>query len=230
MLDNFTFTLYEIFGYLIPGSVALAGFGLIYWALFMPTMPMDIATFQPGLGTWVVMLGGSYILGHAAQGVGNKLLRGVETAALEMKSSPLIRDTAFRCAAKILATDAKDLEARWVYRVLDEYSVQAGQPGDRDMFIYREGFYRGLCIALSFLAITLIVRATFPGTSIKFAHWTHIVSRTELALTTLFLVGLAALFLQRYRRYAEYRVTRAALAALVLTQSHDRKASVGQHA
>ena len=164
MLDNFTFTLYEIFGYLMPGSLALAGFAVIYWALFIPCVPLGVATFTPGVGTWVIVLAGCYILGHAAQAVGNKLLRFVEKKALEMKGAPLLRKSAFDSAAKILGMEVKDLEARWVYRVLDEYAVQSGQPGDRDMFIYREGFYRGTCISLFFFSAALFARSdTFGG-------------------------------------------------------------------
>jgi hypothetical protein len=54
------------------------------------------------------------------------------------------------CRAKDLAgiKAPGDLTLRWAVRVLDEYSVQNGKPGDRDVFVYREGFYRGCAIAL----------------------------------------------------------------------------------
>jgi len=216
MLSNFAFTLYEIFGYLMPGSLAFAGFAVIYWALFVPDIPLGVADFAPGIGTWVVVVVGGYILGHAVQAVGNIALRRVEKKVIEMGDAPLLRKSAVDSASRIFGADAKDIEPRWAYRILDEYAVQKGQPGDRDMFIYREGFYRGTCVALLFLAASLILRAAISGTSIQFWHWKMTVSATEL-LTTAFLIGgLGWLFLRRYRRFAEYRMTRAVLSALVL--------------
>jgi len=217
MLNNFTFTLYEIFGYLVPGSVTLTGFAIIYWAAFNPTAQLW-AGFDPGVGVWALLLSGCYILGHAAQAVGNKLFRQVEKKALEMKSNPLLRESAFQHAARIFDVDIKSLDARWVYRVLDELAVQNGQPGDRDMFIYREGFYRGTCVGLFFLALSLIVRAAVPGTVLKCTYWTLALSQRELVFTSLIVCGLGWLFFQRYCRFTEYRVTRAVLSALVLLQ------------
>ena len=218
MLSNFAFTLYEIFGYLIPGSLSFGGFVTLYWALFNSHGPMRVASFDPDVGAWAVGLAACYILGHASQAVGNKVLRGVEKKALEMESSPNIRQLAWEAAASLLGLDIKDIKAKWVYRVLDEYAIQNGVAGDRDMFIYREGFYRGTCIALFFVTACLAVRAFIPGTSIVFACWTLDVTWYESTVTLLVSAGVALLFLQRYRRFVEYRVTRAALAALVLMQ------------
>ena len=214
MLGNFAFTLYEVFGYLLPGGVALLGFMLLYWAAFVPTLPLRIAAFQPGLGTWATIAVASYVLGHAAQAMGNKLLRNVEKDALAMGG--WLRERALQAAAQLLDVPASQLESRWVYRVLDEYAVQTGQAGDRDMFIYREGFYRATCIALFFLSIALLVRLAVPGTSIQFRMWLFPVSRWQIMATAAIAAWLGWLFFQRYKRFTEYRVTRAALSALVL--------------
>jgi len=218
MVSNFAFTLYEIFGYLMPGSLAFAGFAVIYWALFVPDIPLGVAAFAPGIGTWVLVIAGGYILGHAVQAVGNMILRQVEKNAIEMGNAPLLRKSALESASKLFGVDAKDMEPRWAYRILDEYAVQKGQSGDRDMFIYREGFYRGTCIALFFLALSLILRSAISGTSIQLWHWRMAVSAVELVTTALLIGFLGWLFLRRYRRFAEYRVTRAVLSALVLLQ------------
>jgi hypothetical protein len=216
MLENFTFTLYEIFGYLLPGSVALLGLILLYWALFVPRVPLGIASFQPGLGTWTLLVVVSYVLGHAVQALGNKLLRSVEASALAMRSAGWMSERAQQVAAELIGIPAKEIQSNWVYRVLDEYTVQTGKPGDRDMFIYREGFYRGACIALFCLSAALLVRMVFPGTSVQFSKWLFLVSFWQLLLTAAITGGLGWLFFQRYKRFAEYRVTRAVLAALVI--------------
>jgi hypothetical protein len=203
MLENFAFTLYEIFGYLFSGAMGLLGLMLLYWALFVPKVPLGIATFQPGFGTWTVIVVVSYVLGHASQAAGNIFLRSIERQS----------------AAELTGVPADHLQPHWIYRILDEYAVQNGKPGDRDMFIYREGFYRGTCISLFFLAATLLVRGTFPGTSIQFTRWLLPVSTVQLLTTAGICAGLALLFLKRYRRFTEYRITRAVLSALVLQKA-----------
>jgi hypothetical protein len=218
MVSNFAFTLYEIFGYLMPGSLALAGFAVVYWALFVPDIPLGVSAFAPDIATWALVIAGGYVLGHAVQAIGNLILRQVERKAIEMANAPLLRKSALDSASKIFGVEPKDIEPRWAFRILDEYTVQKGQSGDRDMFLYREGFYRGTCIALFFLAASLILRSAISGASIQFWHWRMSVSVTELVTTALLIGGLGWLFLRRYRRFAEYRVTRAILSALVLQQ------------
>ncbi|MGP8141060.1 MAG: hypothetical protein ACLQBU_04240 [Terriglobales bacterium] len=101
-------------------------------------------------------------------------------------------------------------------RALDEYSVQAGELGDREIFVYREGFYRGTSIACFFLSIALLVRACVPGASIQFTKGLFYISTVELLLTAFIISGIGRMFVRRYRRFADYRITRAVLAALVL--------------
>jgi hypothetical protein len=219
MLENFAFTLYEIFGYLFSGAMGLLGLMLLYWALFVPKVPLGIATFQPGFGTWTVIVVVSYVLGHASQAAGNIFLRSIERRALSMHKDAWMRERSRQSAAELTGVPADHLQPHWIYRILDEYAVQNGKPGDRDMFIYREGFYRGTCISLFFLAATLLVRGTFPGTSIQFTRWLLPVSTVQLLTTAGICAGLALLFLKRYRRFTEYRITRAVLSALVLQKA-----------
>jgi uncharacterized membrane protein YjjP (DUF1212 family) len=110
---------------------------------------------------------------------------------------------------------------------LDEYSVQTGKPGDRDTFIYREGFYRGTSIALFVLSAAVLVRVAIPGSSIQFTKWLFCVSIWQGLLTAFIAAALALLFFQRYRRFAEYRVTRAVLAALIIQKLPNKATTSG---
>ncbi len=216
MLGNFAFTLYELFGYLVPGSLGLLSLTFLYWSLFVPQVPLGVGSFQPGFGTWAAIVVISYIIGHAVQALGNKLLRGVERSAYAMQADAWMRERARTVASEIVDTNVSSLEARWVYRILDEYATQNAKPGDRDMFIYREGFYRGTCIALFFLTLALVVRTAVPGSAIKFSNWLYSIRWWELLATAFISAGLGCLFFQRYRRFTEYRVTRAILSALIV--------------
>jgi hypothetical protein len=224
---NFAFTLYEVFGYVLPGGVALLGFVILGWALFVPKVPLGVADFQPGLVTWTAIVVSSYLLGHAFQALGNLLLGRIEKSAVRMTGARWLHDCARRTAAELLQVSVEDVEPRWMYRVLDEYALQEGNPGDRDIFVYREGFYRGAAIALFFLALTLLIRLAAPGTSIRFSKWLFPVSSWQLGATALVLGLLGWLFLRRYKRFVDYRVTRAVLAALVIRNSPKRESKKG---
>ena len=218
MTGTLAFTLYEVFGYLLPGAVALHGIFVLYWAFFTPRVPLGFATYQPGLVTWTALVVASYLLGHAVQGLANMLLKGAEDAALSSSGTApqWMRERAAQLAGTLLAIGSVEVTPGWVVRTLDEYSVQAGELGDRDMFVYREGFYRGTSIALFSLSVALLVRAWIPGASIQFTKGLFYISTVELLLTALITSGIGRMFVRRYRRFAEYRITRAVLAALVL--------------
>ncbi len=202
----------------MPGAITLHGILVLYWAFFVPRVPLGFATYQPGLVTWAALVVASYLLGHAVQGVANVVLKGVEDAALSSSGTApqWMRERAAQLAGKLLAVGLVEIKPGWVVRTLDEYSVQAGELGDRDIFVYREGFYRGTSIALFFLSVALLVRAWIPGASIQFTKGLFYISTVELLFTALITSGIGRMFVRRYRRFAEYRVTRAVLAALVL--------------
>src|SRR5438445_169723 len=205
MLENFAFTLYEIFGYLLPGGLALVGISLLFWAVFVPRLPLGIATFQPGLVTWTAIVFTSYLLGHAVQAVGNLLLNGAEDDALGVNGTlpEEIRKRAADLSAKLLTLNSEKLSPVWIFKALDEQSVQTDKTGDRDMFVYREGFYRGGAIALFFLTVTLLVRSWFPGSSIQFTKGVFYISHGQFLTTALIIAVVGRLFVRRYRRFAE---------------------------
>jgi len=214
-MEKLSFTLYEIFGYLLPGGIVFIAIVVLYWAFFVPTVPLGIATFQVGLVTWVAVIVTSYIMGHAAQAVANKCFRGVEK--LVLASQPTwMSERAGQAASEILKVDPKELGAKWIITALDEYTIQAGKTGDRDLFVYREGFYRGTTLSLFFLGAAMLVRMLFPGASIMFTKGLFHISWFELLTTSAVISGTGYLFLGRYKRFAEYRITHAIMSALAL--------------
>jgi len=218
MLSNFVFTLYELLGYLLPGAVALVGFSVVEWALFFPAVPLRIGADQANMVTGTCVVLGSYILGHAVQAIGNLFWSGAEAAVLDVKKGnapPWMKENAQRAALDLLNTDSHQLEPRWIFRALDEYMCRTGETGDRDMFVYREGFYRGTAIALLLISVALAVRMCIPGCSIQLNKDVFCVSRWEIVFNLLISAGIAVLFVRRYRRFAEYRVTHAVMAGLI---------------
>jgi hypothetical protein len=218
MLGNFTFTLYEVFGYLLPGSSMFLAFALFYWSLFIPAAPLGLASLKPDLLSWTVVSLTSYVLGHAAQALGNVFFHGIESSLLDIDrgSAPQwMRKSAEDSARRILKVVSHKVEPTWTFRALDEYALQNGKSGDRDIFVYREGFYRGTALSLFILSSSFLVRMFIP-VSLVFANGVVHVARSALFLTALITAGVGYLFVRRYRRFAEYRISRAVLAALIV--------------
>lgn len=219
MVGNLAFTLYEVFGYLLPGGITFIAFAVLYWASFVARMPLGIADFQAGLVTWVAVTITSYVLGHAVQGVGNICFHGMEGSVLDSEngSAPLwMRECARKAAAGILDVGADDqIESRWLFRVLDEFALQSCKDGDREIFVYREGFYKGTSLSLFLLSAALLVRMVVPGACISFTKGPFQILWYEVLVTAAIVGGVAFIFVRRWQRFADYRITRAVLAALV---------------
>jgi hypothetical protein len=69
-------TLYDVFGYLLPGAVLVAALATVAWAVYFPHEPLSFSL--PGAEAWVVLLAIAYIAGHMAQGLSNQLLKLLE--------------------------------------------------------------------------------------------------------------------------------------------------------
>lgn len=220
VLGNVAFTLYEIVGYFVPGGIAFVACLIFYWTIFAPKTPLGIAAFRPAALPALAIALGCYVLGHAVQAIGNKWFRSVEKAILDSEkgSAPAwLRECARQIAIRVVgAGPNQHFEPSWLFRVLDEYGLQYCKSGDRDVFVYREGFYRGVSISLFFLSAAVLIRLAVPGAALSLSQGLFRISFLQL-LVTFTLVGLLACLLRtRYRRFAEYRVTRAVLSAAVV--------------
>lgn len=220
VLGNVAFTLYEIVGYFVPGSIAFLACLIFYWTIFSPKTPLGIAGFHPAALASLVIALGCYVLGHAVQAIGNRWFRSVEKSILDLDKGTApawLREGARQTAAGVVGADRHQrFEPSWLFRILDEYALQHGRSGDREVLVYREGFYRGVSISLFFLSAALLLRLAVPGASLLLSEGLFRISFLQL-LVTLVLVGLIACLLRtRYRRFAEYRVTRAVISAAVL--------------
>jgi hypothetical protein len=218
-------TLYEIFGYLIPGAVFTAGLSLVFWAIFYPTDRVDIDLKTPEIwGSFLVL---SYIAGHVAQGVTNLLVAyypSVENA-LFSDGSDFPKTLVEACRAKVkelTGADAASMSGGWIYRVCDSALVKSGKIGDRDLFVYREGFYRGTFLGMISLVVgflSMIARIWDSKTQI---------GNMDLTIGRLLFFAviacLSAIMLwRRYWRFAAYRATNALIGALIVELKADKQ-------
>ena|ERR1700704_1195200 len=220
MIDKIQLTLYEIFGYLLPGAIGTTAVAIFYWGACLPHAIFPVYKVHPDTIGWAVLTGISYLFGHLAQGLGTKYLKGAEKTALEngeIVPSAIVSSAKVR-AATIAGVRSEDIDSVSLFRLADEYALQKGALGDREVFVYREGFYKGCTVALALLSIALLVRSFLETTAVGFPTYTYYVSPIQLLTAALVAAVASRLCRQRFKRFGIYRVSRAVFAFLVLSK------------
>jgi len=71
MIKDIEITLYEIFGYLIPGAFFGLGLTILYWTLYEPSFVCKFVSLSNQ--EVVLFVFAFYMIGHVAQSVGNNV-------------------------------------------------------------------------------------------------------------------------------------------------------------
>ncbi len=227
MFKELQITLYDIFGYLLPGSIILMAFALLFWSLFWPSAPLALTANVP---TWVAigLVFSAYLAGHLGQGIGNFLeklpnvkRRLENNIPLPTELGGLVRDAvAVRFGEQTRSLNTKDLAL-----LCDQALVYAGSPGDREVFVYREGFYRGNCVALAFLGLTLLLRMVCSPAVIMLGNARVEIYRGQL-IAAVVIAGFGSwLSFIRYLRFGAHKNSTCLTRFLALSteSSHDKK-------
>ena len=193
------FTLYDVIGHLVPGLLALL-------ALEVLAAGSDVAvgvSLPSDLAGWCALLLLGYVVGHIVQGATGLLIR--RPTALSRVD---VSDALVRAAREKLRATGITVEEGEVLPAVD--GLQVPYP-DRDIFVARQGFYRGM---LGVAALT-----AFVGLLCGILHWEPRVGGRTLTRGQMLVLGVAGfalvfLFLHRYRRFVRYEVV-GGLAALV---------------
>jgi hypothetical protein len=100
---------------------------------------------------------------------------------------------------------AKLLKPKELLMLCDQALVHAASLGEREIFVYREGFYRGTSVALAFLGSALILRLVWSPAVFTLTSRSIELHRGALALAA-GLAGLGSwLSFQRYLRFARHK-------------------------
>jgi len=93
---------------------------------------------------------------------------------------------------------------------LCEAVAQGGASGDdRDMYIYREGFYRGMGFLLLTLVLALLARALIPGAAFTPGETPQPIPTTAFWFFGILCAAAALLSYERFRRFGGYKVQQA---------------------
>ena len=224
MIKDLQVTLYDVFGYIIPGVVFAAALSALFIGCFVPVL--EFATIPRGPWSAVACLVLAYICGHAAQAIGNVLSTFFpvpEDEALAPNRSgtqcpAIFVEASRKKMAEILQLSQMELSPRWFYRACDA-AAGTDRTTERDLYTYREGFYRGMTIASLLwliVAIFLLGRrwVKYPPTRLVFPHGAFEFDIGVLVFSLLLATAATYLFFVRYRRFAAYRVSAALLGFL----------------
>ena len=213
MKDNFKFTLYDVFGYLVPGSLLGVALLLFWWSAFY-TNHVAILDSNFSLPVWGLLGLISYLFGHLVQAGGNLLLDHRAKSEL-CNDMPQVFAAAQEAATRQLGSEAiQGISTSHLSAYMDEYVVQHGSLGDREMFRYREGFYRGMTISWAVLALALLVRSIAGTPSVRLLPGVLTVSVWQMCAAAAISATTAYLYYHRFLRFSEHKKRRILVAYL----------------
>ncbi|RPD43761.1 hypothetical protein DNI29_23155 [Hymenobacter sediminis] len=214
-------SLYDIFGYFLPGLVATAGLRLLLWVIVYPTKQLSITPFaEPTVLLAVAVI--AYLVGHLLHAIGNEI-----RVTRSPSTVPTPKPTGWRrifarsqVSATALALADQRIEGCFgtaflalspeeKAELLDEARVLHERVNEREVYIYREGFYRGMTVACVIVFIALLVSLRAAALTLTTEKAAYAALRSERLILTL-LVGCSAfLFWKRMLRFAYYKTSRA---------------------
>jgi hypothetical protein len=214
-MDKLSFTLYEIFGYFLPGAVGMLALAILFWAIFLPTTPLPVATTELSKLWYFGLIVLSYYAGHVLQAISRSMFKNPDDSLSEREKTDML--PVLKLAQKQIASHLGMKESEMpsdsaTARLCDAVAVQHGQLGDRDVFVYREGFYRGSFAAFILLDLALMVRCIVPGAALHFAKHDVPVPSSEWAFAIVVVTTSIIHLFQRYKHFAALRVMHGVLA------------------
>jgi len=201
-------TLYDIFGYFLPGVILVFALSILFWTLFWPASPYVIYT-EFSIPVLVIVAFIAYVAGHLAQACGNFLEKLPEAKKTIEDELPLSKELNARFREALVerfGNSAKHLSARETYQLCDQTLIHHGSLAEREIFSYREGFYRGICVSFMVLGIALIVRLFRSPVQLWVVDSPLNISYGPLILAALLSVFGAWLSFRRYLRFATLRI------------------------
>ncbi len=230
---NLRVTLYDVFGYLLPGTVFLASMLVLFWAMCIPQVPLQLITFP--IEAWALFFLLAYFCGHAAQALGNilesllsKLVRrcmildkilSVDKNALVNGLGEAVKVAAKTSVASLTKINADQITPELLYYLCDEAVAQGGATENCEIFEYREGFYRGMTVSWFLLSISLLIRVFRSDVAVILASGPEPIEGRIFFFVIIASLLTAALFFMRYHLFARHRVEAAIYGFLMLRES-----------
>jgi len=188
--------------------VASLAAALLFQAVFWPKQPLVIPV-QVSIGLCVLILSLVYLIGHIVQGIGNICERLPIVRKQLREKSPLSADLTKRIREAAVArfgAVAADLKIHELSQLCDQTLVHHGSFGEREIFTYREGFYRGCMVGFAFLSLALLVFALRTETALNLGDYLIKPGRIPTLLVSFLGACCAWIAFERFMRFGQHRI------------------------
>lgn len=243
-MKELNITLYEIFGYVLPGAIATLAVSLFFYIFTVSGTEMVLPQMSKTFLALIVIV--AYFSGHIVQTLGNMVYRNMykaEDVLLEINVSEerlgwflslercvdskffgnhnklpkdLLQSTAI-LLADIYKVAPEAISGGTMYKLCDAYVLQNGNVSEREIYTYREGFYRGLSISCFMLVVaTLCMCFLKPMTLIWINTFTIEIDFKDFLFVFLLATSGTILFYYRYKRFYNYRIAIAVTSFVAL--------------
>ena len=222
MLKDIEVTLYDIFGYLLPGCVTLVALLIIVWTICYPGKAVPMR--QPNTLICTVFLVLAYFAGHIVHAIADQLVKWFKQNHWQILDRTDCLPDGVKDATKqkivndlkLPPTDPKELDSEWLFSITDTIIGQCGNTADREIFVTRVGFYRGSLVALVVLWIALLFRVFVPISYVATTNRVIAIPGLVFSLAAMALIiGIMFLY-HRYRKFIKYRVRNVIVSFLAM--------------
>lgn len=195
------FTLYEILGYIFPGAVMMLGIYALLWN-FMPSPEQNWDSLSGW--EWGALLAIAYVVGHSVQAVTNFKIVNWKSARSEFPSD-LQSILGIRAKESVGLSPSASLKDKFVRKIAEHVVMQRGKTETRDIYIYREGYYRGMTFALFVFACGVLIHIFDSEMTLRaFGPTLNFAPSARASIGVIALV-VAYLYFKRYQRFLRYR-------------------------
>ena len=220
MWRDLKISLYDLFGYFFPGAILLIAITM--------TIPWSAKA-----DTWAVLILAAYLAGHVVQAVANIIFPSRRRIATDMKSVPkVIMDAVDDELEALLFKDslpAKKPELNDILKPFDKFLLcdtvltQKGNIENRDIFVYREGFYKGLTVSFFIFFLGLAYWLPAQELLIKMGQKPVSLPFQVLLILQICALGVTVLFYKRYVRFSQYKTNEAFYGFLAHMRTLDKE-------
>lgn len=192
-------TLYDLFGYLLPGIPTLTALAVAGWSLVEPASNPPINA--PSGVFLAVLVIGCYLMGHLAQALGNATLDHLRPWQPPAPVHALVAER-----AGILIGGPAGGEEKWLRFVRHQQGVTRPHPY-REIYTQRQGFYRGMTVGVAALAASAFLRAIFEQTAeVRWQGRPFAIPDRVLVFVGASLLVAAVLYYLRFRKFSRLRL------------------------
>jgi len=204
-MQSLRITLYEIFGYVVPGVLTLIAAFSAIWGEYFPNNTLHIIAPHYNVVVLGTLLLFAYLGGHLIQAVGNIIFTRAEARPEIVADCKHLSNSALQALQSTYESCPTSANFKDVVSLSNAVLSQFGNGGECELYIYREGFYRGAAISALLCAFAVTLRMLHP-TLIEISNDSVTIPRSLLFLTAILCSMSAWLFYARFKRFGEYRV------------------------